>query len=497
MLADAQDAGTATDSSGPARTRSVAGPVSLAAVFVSVVLIVVVGVEGPSATVPRLDRPGWPPVFRPAHLSDVFVTVTLWAAIVIGAAGVAGGLLAVRRGWRPSPRRLAIAIVLCIAALVGLPPMGSTDMTDYATYGRIAALGHNPHRMTPRELRATGDPVARLSSRSWLDSPTVYGPVATATEWAASELGGASTARTTFWLKVWNGLAFLATALALDLLARRHRGLRARAHLLWSLNPLMLWAGLAGGHADILGVALMMVSLAALRRSPLAAGLLLGGAAAVKATFALAGAGVAWTLRRSPLRLATVALGALAVLVCGYLIVGAGTVSSLLSRTQLTSPTNPWRLITNAAGRPPAWVLSWGVLAVALLLAALLAWRLPPGPREAPAVRVTLAFSLAWLATTPIYHSWYDALIFPLIALMPSSRLDWYVLIRGTVAVFGQIPGAALADHPPWLIHVVVGEWITHKFVPGALFVSILVLVLLCVIGRWNETLVADSAYER
>ncbi|MFL6055078.1 MAG: hypothetical protein ACJ72W_19525 [Actinoallomurus sp.] len=252
MLADAQDTGTAIDAGGPARTRSAIGPVSLAAVFVSVVLIVV-GVQGRSATVPRLDRPGWPPVFRPSHVSDVFVTVTLWAAIVIGVAGVAGGLLAVRRGWRPSPRRLAAAIVLCVAALVALPPMGSTDMTDYATYGRIAALGHNPHRMTPQELRATGDPVARLSSRTWLDSPTVYGPVATATEWAASELGGASTARTTFWLKVWNGLAFLATALALDRLVGRDRGRRARAHLLWSLNPLMLWAGLAGGHADILG----------------------------------------------------------------------------------------------------------------------------------------------------------------------------------------------------------------------------------------------------
>jgi hypothetical protein len=462
-------------------------------VLVSVVLIVVVGVHGPSAAVPTLDRPGWPPVFRSSHPSDVFVTVTLWAAIVAGAAGVAGGLWSVRRGWRPSPRRLAVAIVLSAAALVVVPPMGSGDMTDYATYGRMAVLGHNPHEMTPRELRATGDPVARLASRAWLDSPTVYGPVATATQWAASALGGASTARTTFWLKAWNGLAFLATALALDRLVGPDRGRRARAHLLWSLNPLMLWAGLAGGHADILGVALMVVALSAVRRSPLAAGFLLGGAVAVKATFAFAGAGLAWALRRSPLRLLAAAGGALAVLVCGYAVVGPRTLTSLLSRSHVTAPENPWGVIAKSSGGPPSWVWSWGALAVALLLAALLAWRLPPGPRESPAVRLTLALSLGWLATTPIYHVWYDALVFPLIALMPASRLDWYVLARGTVAAFGSIPGSTGAIHQPWL-RVALRKWIGPELVPGALLASIVVLVLLCVVGRWNETVTADLA---
>jgi hypothetical protein len=495
-LTGAEDPGTAIEAGGPARTRSPAGPASLAAVLVSVVLIVIVGVHGPSATVPALDRPGWPPVFQPSHASDVFVTVTLWAAMAAGAAGVAGGLLAVRRGWRPSPRRLAVAIVLSVAALVALPPMGSRDMTDYATYGRIAVLGHNPHEMTPRELRATGDPVARLSSRAWLDSPTVYGPLATATQWAASALGGTSTARTTFWLKVWNGLAFLATALALDRLVGSDHGRRVRAHLLWSLNPLMLWAGLAGGHADVLGVALMIVSLSALRRSPLAAGLLLGGAVAVKATFAFTCAGLAWALRRSPHRLLAAAIGALAILVCGYLVVGPRTLTSLMSRSHVTAPANPWGLIAKSVGQPPSWVWSWGALLVALLLAALLAWRLPPGPRESPAVRVTLALSLAWLVTTPIYHAWYDALVFPLIALMPASRLDWYVLARGAIAVFGPIPGISGAIHESWL-RVALRKWITPELVPGALFVSIVVLVLLCVVGRWNETVMADPAYER
>jgi len=55
---------------------------------------------------------------------------------------------------------------------------------------------------------------------------------------------------------VWNALAFLAVALALDWMFRRDSAGRARAHLLWSVNPLMLFAVVAGGHIDGLAAAL-------------------------------------------------------------------------------------------------------------------------------------------------------------------------------------------------------------------------------------------------
>jgi hypothetical protein len=74
----------------------------------------------------------------------------------------------------------------------------------------------------------------------------VYGPLATGTEWAASALSSGSATSTVFWLKVWNALAFLAAALALGRLAGADRARRARVHLLWPLNPLMLdWVQLA------------------------------------------------------------------------------------------------------------------------------------------------------------------------------------------------------------------------------------------------------------
>ena len=192
-----------------------------------------------------------------------------------------------------------------------MPAVGSTDTLDYAAYGRIAALGHSPYVMTPEQLRRARDPVGVLAPHIWEKLPSVYGPLATASEWAASELGGSSAALTIFWIKVWNGLAFLAVVFALDWLTRSVPAMRTRAHLLWSVNPLMLWAVMAGGHVDGLAIAIAVMALAVLGRTALlsrdpgrietkrafASGLLLGAAAAVKAPFILFGAGLAWVAR--------------------------------------------------------------------------------------------------------------------------------------------------------------------------------------------------------
>lgn len=65
-----------------------------------------------------------------------------------------------QRGWRPRPRNLIIGSILAVVALTLVPPIGSTDMLDYAVYGRIAGLGHSPYRMTPAELAVM--PATRL-----------------------------------------------------------------------------------------------------------------------------------------------------------------------------------------------------------------------------------------------------------------------------------------------------------------------------------------------
>jgi hypothetical protein len=54
----------------------------------------------------------------------------------------------VARGARYPAWLLLAGGLVAVAAFTVLPPAGSTDALSYATFGRIAALGHNPYVMT-------------------------------------------------------------------------------------------------------------------------------------------------------------------------------------------------------------------------------------------------------------------------------------------------------------------------------------------------------------
>ena len=300
-----------------------------------------------------------------------------------------------------------------------MPPLGFTDMLDYAVYGRIAVLGHSPYQMTPAQLAATGDPVGAAAPVPWRHMPSVYGPVATLSEQAASALAGPSSARTIVWLKVLNGLAYLAVALALDRVLASDTAARTRAHLLWSVNPLMLWAVMAGGHLDGLAAAAGFLGLLCLRRlgaaRGLAAGLLVGAAIAMKAPFVLFLPAAGWAARRSPRTLAGTALGVVAVVVPAYLLAGRAAIKALVSRaTGGPDLYQPWQLLTRTLAIHPATRFTdTAALAASVLLAVLLLWRLPSGPSGLPFTRPALALSLAWLICTPQQRPWYDAMILP------------------------------------------------------------------------------------
>ncbi len=205
-------------------------------------LMLAVDAACPSRAVVRVPRPAaGPPWDLNLHPSSGLVTLALWIATIGGGAGVAAGIAAVSRGARP-PVRWMVAAALTVTALFAVFPVaGLTDALDYASYGRMVVLGHNPYVTTPYQMRRLGDPVARLSPHPWLRDHSAYGPLASAEQAAAAALGGTSAARITFWLKLWTALAFGAVVLALDRLLRREPARRARAHLLWSLNPLLLW----------------------------------------------------------------------------------------------------------------------------------------------------------------------------------------------------------------------------------------------------------------
>ncbi len=440
------------------------GALAVTLVAACVCVITAAGLWGPSGAVATTDRClcllGSPP-------SPSGLVISLWVALTAGACGTAAGLAALRRGWRPRPRVLAAVGLLIAAVFVALPAMGSTDLLNYAAFGRMSALGHSPYEMTPIELRRLGDPIGLLTTKSWEDAPSVYGPVATATEWAASRLGGSSMAWTIFWLKVWNGAAFALGALALDRMAGPDAARRARAHLLWTLNPLLLWHLVAGGHVDGLAAGLAVTALwAGLRAGRAAsrlggfglgaaAGVLLGAAVAVKAPFAVFGLGLLWAARRSPRALAGGALGTVAVLIPGYAATGPEAIRVLVARGADPSWIGTWKMIMIGTGaRPPGWVLSWGALLLTVLVAAVFLRGLLPGfgsgrqaDPQAVAVRVALAVGIAWTVVTPVYFPWYEAMLFPLLALVPASRLDGIEIGRTGVASVASVPGLGVVIH--------------------------------------------------
>jgi hypothetical protein len=448
-----------------------------------------------------LLRDGWhrPPIVLPAlgppwdlpttHVSLGTASVALWIAVAAGTGGVIAGLAAIGHGARPNPRWLLIIAAIVVAVLTVLPPTGSTDAFDYAAYGRIVVLGHSPYLMTPYHLRRVHDALAGSVPTSWQHMVSVYGPLATAEQFLAAKLGGASAARITFWLKLWNSAAFAVVALVADRLLRADPARRLRAHVLWTLNPLLLWDVVAAGHLDVLAAAAGLLGLLVLRWQPeteppplapvLASGALIGAAAGIKANYALFGLGVAWALRRWPALLGAAACAALAVAVPGYAWFGMSAVRAVTSRRNQASAGSFYDLLP-APQSHLALIAAALVVAVALLTLR----RMPAGIPDLPALRPALAASTAWLLLWPYQYPWYATMIICLLIFYPASRLDWLVLAPiaiGTITAPLGIPGAQLGRAAD-LIH----DLSVRVLSPLMLLAAAVGLVALCLCGRWK-----------
>jgi len=426
----------------PGRTACHALAISAGAAYlVSIALLATVMALGPSAAVPRMG-PGGPMWSLSAAPSAATVIALERSGLLLGAIAVTIGLAAVRRGWRPSATLLIGAGSATAALFVFLPPAGSIDVLNYAIYGRIVSLGHNPYVLRPAELYRSGDPVGLFAPANWRTLPTIYGPVATAVQWAAAALGGTSMARIVFWIRLGNAIAFVTTAVCLVRLAGRDRASQGRVCLMWAVNPLMLFWLVGSGHVDVLLALLAVAALLMLRRRGIIAGavtgLIVGAATAIKTPFALVAAGMAWVTRASPRTVAAGLVGAAAVLVPSFLLPGALN-TAVLSR-RLTVSAGFIYPVPAVIGSKPV-VFAALVLLFTLALALLLLWRLPPGHRALPAVRPAVALAIAWLVLFPVQAPWYDALIFPLLALMPASGLDYLLIARCLLLSEMLLPG--------------------------------------------------------
>src|SRR6478672_12847604 len=191
--------------------NSVRARAGAAAVALSFALLLLVGVAGPNAAKPGLGPRGWAPGDLAWAPSPALVTALLWAAYLLGGGGVAlrlvtagrtaaaraathagdhagdhAGALAAQAaarwpGWR-WPLLLAVG-----ALLTG--PFGSADHTNYAAYGRIAALGGDPY-LTPPSGWSALDPVTSAVEPPWTDTVSIYGPFATLLQSLTSHVAG-------------------------------------------------------------------------------------------------------------------------------------------------------------------------------------------------------------------------------------------------------------------------------------------------------------------
>jgi hypothetical protein len=218
------------------------------------------------------------------------------------------------------------------------------------------------------------------------------------------------------------------------------------------------------------------------------AGVLLGAAAAVKAPLLLVAAGLGWAARRSTRALAALSLAILAVLVSCYLIVGWAAVRAVAGRAAGTpSLYDPWQLLDRALGLHlgNSTIDLVGALAC-VILAVIMLRRMPAGPADYPFAQPALALMLAWLITTPQQRPWYDAAIFPLLALMPATRLDWIVIVRTAAAALAELPGVTYyVDLVPGGL-AAAGKAISVSMAPLVLAGAGLALLWLCWSDRWN-----------
>jgi len=474
--------------------------IAMAGIGASLITIVVVSLARKSWMGPPLPMPRIGPPFQLAslHLSLNSVAVALWLSAIAGGLGVAAGLIAVRQGARPSIRLLLITAAAVVAVLTLLPPVGSTDSLDYMAFGRMVALGHSPYVMVPWDLIHFHDPVGKFIPWEWGRNTTLYGPAATVEEFVAAKLGGTSAARIVFWLKLANAAAFGLVSYTADRLLRSDPALRLRAHLLWTVNPLLIWQLIAAAHLDVLAAAAGMLGLIVAGGWPaapvavhprlgrvLAGGALIGLAADVKIDFMLFGLGLVWTLRRSLMSCLAAACGMLAVLLPSYAWFGPPAIVSVQSRENRTTADNFYQLFSGARHGFLMQHISLVATILVIGLAIVTLSRLPGRYTAQPAIFAALALSTAWLFLWQYQLPSYEAMVICLLILMPTGWLDWLVITRLTAATIALMPGnpTPLRSH---LLNKIAYYDITVA-VPIVLLAAVAALIAGCLLQRRGE----------
>lgn len=399
-------------------------------------------VLGESAAVPPLPGTATLPFALHTGASAQVVTLALAVSLVAAAAAVWAALRALEHGWAPSVTRLSAVGGGTATLLSVLPPLGSGDALSYAAYGRMVLLGADPWSTAPSAL--PGDPFADAVTPPWRDAPSVYGPLVTWLHALLVAAAGEEVRGAVLLLALVHLAAFLAVAGLLDRLASTSGpAARRRAALLWTANPLVQLVLVAGAHLEALVVLGVVAALALPRRRAASAGALAAAAALVKVSGGVAV--LALLLARRPR--GQVVVAASAVLGVGLLTTGPALLHALQDASGMVSRATPWRplvsvlelVLPDAAARRAMGV---GALALAVALGVALHRTLPDDRRSA--LRWGAVVVLAALLAAPYALPWYDGLGWALLAVLPASRADRWLLAHTALLALAHVPGRPL-----------------------------------------------------
>ena len=145
--------------------------------------------------------------------------------------------------------------------------------------------------------------------------------------------------------------------------------------------------------------------------------------------------------------------GGAIVLAAGYAVAGPAAWKSLSQR--LSSAHDSFLPLPGAVYLHPA-AYAGVTLAAFAVVGSILAWRLPPGHPDLPEIRPMLVCALALVLGDIVQYPWYDAMFFPLLALLPASGLDGWLVARISVISGLLLPGIGITTAQYGEVRVVV-----------------------------------------
>ncbi len=451
--ADAAERPAAASDRGPGRPG--AGRAALLGAAFGLLLLV--GLSRPDAASPDLGPGGWvPALVLPLTLGSAAVTAVLWAAYLLGGAGVLAGL----RRRLPPPSGWWLPGLLAVLALLALP-FGSADHVNYAAYGRIFLHGGDPYVVSPIGWHGGTDPITSHVEAPWTTQPSVYGPMATLLQAFSAAVGG-DHLRQVVW--VWQVLVVLAWLGVRWLLLRMLDGsARRRVDVLWTLNPLVFGVGVLGAHVDIIGTAFAVTAVWLAFRSrglggAAASGVAVALAGCTKFTYAVAGLAVlaAWWVVKDP-RWSVPGIGSLvgaAAVVTAVLHawMGPHVYDQLLRSRRSVSLATPWRaLLDGLTGSLGAGATRTLVSFLAMALAGVLAWAVlrltavrGAGGGADQALRWCAVLSAAYVLAAPYSLPWYGPLAWAGLPAVAGGLVDRALLAQLTAMAVAYVPGRVL-----------------------------------------------------